>query len=254
MTAPLLSLDHVSTVFRTGWGRGRSELVAMRDVTFDVHEGETLGLVGESGSGKSTTASIALGLRAPTSGSVAFAGAPFGGRRARASRLGQIQAVPQNPFWSLDPRLAVGLSIAEPLGALDRSPLSSHRAAVDKMLDDVRLDRMIARRLPHELSGGQRQRIAIARALITHPRFIVFDEAVSALDVSVQVQILNLIADLQAEHGFGALFISHDLAAVRYVSHRIAVMRLGEIVELADTERFYETPRHEYSRQLLEAL
>jgi ABC-type glutathione transport system ATPase component len=226
----------------------------MHEVTFDVHEGETLGLVGESGSGKSTTANVALGLRDPTSGVVRFDGAPFGGRRARSARLGQIQAVPQNPFWSLDPRLAVGSSIAEPLAALDRSSLDSHRAAVESMLADVRLDRSIATRLPHELSGGQRQRIAIARALITHPRFIVFDEAVSALDVSVQVQILNLIADLQAEHGFGALFISHDLAAVRYVSHRIAVMRLGEIVELADTERFYETPRHEYSRQLLEAL
>ena len=122
------------------------------------------------------------------------------------------------------------------------------------MLEQVRLDPALAGRFPHELSGGQRQRIAIARALITRPRFIVFDEAVSALDVSVQAQILNLIVDLQAEHGFGALFISHDLAAVRYVAQRIAVMRLGEIVELAETGRFYDTPQHEYSRQLLEAL
>jgi ABC-type glutathione transport system ATPase component len=162
--------------------------------------------------------------------------------------------VPQNPQWSLDPRLPVGLSVAEPLAALDGSSLGGHRDAVERMLRDVRLDPVLAARYPHELSGGQRQRIAIARALVTKPRFIVFDEAVSALDVSVQAQILNLIADLQAEHGFGALFISHDLAAVRYLAHRIAVMRLGEIVELADTERFYATPKHEYSRQLLEAL
>lgn len=252
---PVMELHGVTTVFSTGWGRGRHDTVAMRDVTLAVHAGETVGLVGESGSGKSTTASVALGLREPTSGTVRFLGTPFqAGARGRRSRLGQIQTVPQNPHWSLDPRLPVGLSVAEPLAALDRSSLGSHRGVVERMLRDVRLDPVLADRYPHELSGGQRQRIAIARALITKPRFIVFDEAVSALDVSVQAQILNLIADLQTEHGFGALFISHDLAAVRYVAHRIAVMRLGEIVELADTERFYATPQHEYSRQLLEAL
>lgn len=251
MSETILELDHVTTVFTTGWGRGRSVLSAMRDVSFGVQAGETLGLVGESGSGKSTTASVALGLRQPTSGSVRFLGKAFG---RRTDRLGQIQTVPQNPHWSLDPRMPVGQSIAEPLAALDRSSLRSHREAVGEMLHQVRLDGAIADRFPHELSGGQRQRIAIARALVTRPKFIVFDEAVSALDVSVQAQILNLITDLQTEHGFGALFISHDLAAVRYLAHRIAVMRLGEIVELADTARFYDTPEHEYSRQLLEAL
>ena len=251
MSQSVLELDNVTTEFTSGWGRHRTVLAAMRRVTFDVRAGETLGLVGESGSGKSTTASVALGLRAPTAGAVRFLGKPFGRRQ---DRIGQIQAVPQNPLWSLDPRLRVGLSIAEPLAALDRSPLSNHQASVEAMLDQVRLDRALAQRFPHELSGGQRQRITIARALITRPRFIVFDEAVSALDVSVQAQILNLIADLQAEHGFGALFISHDLAAVRYVAHRIAVMRLGEIVELAETARFYAQPQHDYSRQLLEAL
>ena len=251
MTTSILELDHVTTEFVSGWGRGRSVLTAMSEVSLSVAPGETLGLVGESGSGKSTTAAVALGLRTPTSGEVRFLGKPFGRRK---ERLGLIQAVPQNPFWSLDPRLPVALSVAEPLAALDRSALAAHGPAVARMLEQVRLDPALARRYPHELSGGQRQRIAIARALITRPRFIVFDEAVSALDVSVQAQILNLIVDLQAEHGFGALFISHDLAAVRYVAQRIAVMRLGEIVELAETGRFYDTPQHEYSRQLLEAL
>ncbi|GAA2451495.1 ATP-binding cassette domain-containing protein [Agromyces soli] len=254
MSETILELDRVTTVFRTGWGRGRSELVAMREVSLDVRAGETLGLVGESGSGKSTTASVALGLREPTSGTVRFLGEPIGGPKQRRARRGLIQTVPQNPHWSLDPRMPVGLSVAEPLAALDGSRLTAHAERVAELLRQVRLDPALAARFPHELSGGQRQRIAIARALVTNPRFIVFDEAVSALDVSVQAQILNLIIDLQAQHGFGALFISHDLAAVRYLAHRIAVMRLGEIVELADTARFYETPEHEYSRQLLEAL
>ncbi|WP_345763416.1 ABC transporter ATP-binding protein [Diaminobutyricibacter sp. McL0608] len=223
----------------------------MDDVTFEVSAGETVGLVGESGSGKTTTGAVALGLRKPSAGSVRFLGEPFGGRRKRA---GLIQAVLQNPQWSLNPRLAVGASIAEPLSALDGSSLRSHHSEVERMLSQVGLQPAFATRYAHELSGGQKQRIAIARALITHPRFIVFDEAVSALDVSVQAQILNLIADLQAEHGFGALFISHDLAAVRYVSHRIAVMQSGSIVELAETAHFYGTPTHAYSRQLMEDL
>ncbi|MGN8553165.1 UNVERIFIED_CONTAM: ATP-binding cassette domain-containing protein [Microbacterium sp. SLM126] len=247
----VMRLDAVTTVFASGWGRGRRVVEAMKDVSFSVDEGETLGLVGESGSGKSTTGSVALGLREPTSGTVAFLGKPFGKSRARR---GQLQTVPQNPHWSLNPRMVVGQSIAEPLAALDGSSLRSHTGIVERMLVDVRMDPALAERYPHELSGGQRQRIAIARALVTSPRFIVFDEAVSALDVSVQAQILNLIRDLQLEHNFGALFISHDLAAVRYVAHRIAVMQLGRIVELAETTRFYETPEHPYSRQLLEAL
>ena len=251
MTEPVLELVGVTKTFTSGWGRGRTVLTAMRDVSFDVGAGETVGLVGESGSGKSTTGLVSLGLVTPTSGSVRFGGSPYGKPR---SRVGQVQAVLQNPHWSLNPRLRVGDSVAEPLAALHRGALREHDDAVAEMLDQVGLERAFARRYPHELSGGQRQRVAIARALVTHPRFIVFDEAVSALDVSVQAQILNLTRDLQAEHGFGALFVSHDLAAVRYVAHRVAVMRSGEIVELADTRRFYETPTHEYSRQLLEAL
>lgn len=247
----VMSLEGVSCTFTSGWGSSRRRVEAMREVSFDIHRGETLGLVGESGSGKSTTGRVALGLQKPTSGRVLFEGEPLGSPK---SARGRRQLVPQNPLWSLDPRLPVAASIAEPLAALRGGSLRSHRAAVESMLRDVRLDVSLADRYPHELSGGQRQRVAIARALITHPPFIVFDEAVSALDVSVQTQILNLLRDLQEEHGFAALFISHDLAAVRYLAHRIAVMRLGEIVELADTERFSSAPAHEYSRQLLEAL
>lgn len=247
----VLELDGVTKAFRSGWGRGRTTLTAMNDVTFGVHAGETVGLVGESGSGKSTTGLVSLGLVAPSSGAVRFGGAPYGKPR---TRVGQIQAVLQNPHWSLNPRLRVGDSIAEPKATVDHDHLHDHVDTVAAMLEQVGLDESFAGRYPHELSGGQRQRVAIARALITHPRFIVFDEAVSALDVSVQAQILNLIGDLQSEHRFGALFISHDLAAVRYIAHRVAVMRAGSIVELAGTRRFYERPEHEYSRQLLEAL
>ncbi|WP_116248056.1 ATP-binding cassette domain-containing protein [Nocardiopsis sp. FIRDI 009] len=246
----VVELRDVDAVFTSGRGRARRVLRAMRGVDLHVAAGETLGLVGESGSGKSTTGAVALGLRRPTSGTVTFLGEPL--RRARR-RPGAIQAVLQNPHWSLNPRLRVGATVAEPLAARDGRSPNAHRDAVRRMLEQVGLPPDLDARHPHELSGGQRQRVAIARALITEPRFIVFDEAVSALDVSVQAQILNLIRDLQELHGFGSLFISHDLAAVRYVAHRVAVMLRGEIVETAPTSVFYDVPRHPYSRRLLEA-
>ncbi|TXL86671.1 ATP-binding cassette domain-containing protein [Streptomyces sp. IB2014 016-6] len=247
----VLELDAVSVVFASGAGRRRRSLTAVNRVGFSIAAGETLGLVGESGSGKSTTGSVALGLLRPTSGTVRFLGSPHGGRRTRA---GRIQAVLQNPHWSLNPRMTVLDCVAEPLTATEGGRLRTHHGQAARLLDQVGLPASYGDRLPHELSGGQRQRVAIARSLITRPRFIVFDEAVSALDVSVQAQTLNLIHDLQSQHGFGALFISHDLAAVRYLAHRIAVMREGSVVELADTARFYATPEHPYSRQLLETL
>ncbi|MGW6456589.1 ATP-binding cassette domain-containing protein [Streptomyces sp. NPDC055078] len=248
---PVLELDDVSVVFTSGRGRARRALKAMDAISFGVAAGETLGLVGESGSGKSTTGSVALGLRTPTTGTVRFLGAPFG---SPGKRAGALQAVLQNPHWSLNPRLTVAESVAEPLAAVSGGRLRSHAPAALRILDRVGLGGTFADRLPHELSGGQRQRVAIARSLVTRPKFVVFDEAVSALDVSVQAQILNLIHDLQAEHGFGALFISHDLAAVRYLAHRIAVMRSGSVVELAETQSFYAKPAHPYSQQLLETL
>ncbi|MCG5218384.1 ATP-binding cassette domain-containing protein [Streptosporangium soli] len=244
----ILELDQVTVTFSTGPPLRRRALHAMRDVSLHVGEGETLGLVGESGSGKTTTGRVALGLRRPTSGTVSFEGRPFGRRRRELA--GRMQAVLQHPHWSLNPRMRVGRSVAEPLVVLGRA----ERGEVREMLEQVGLEAELADRYPHELSGGQRQRVSIARALITRPGFIVFDEAVSALDVSVQVQILNLIKDLQADFGFSALFISHDLGAVRYVADRIAVMRGGEVVETADTETFYTSPAHDYSKQLLRAL
>ena len=247
MSAPVVSLRDVSVSYRGGLFRPSFE--AVRNVSFDIAAGETLGLVGESGSGKSTLGRVCLGLTAPTRGAMSFAGESFGRLRARR---GQLAVVMQFPEWALNPRLRCGRSLEEPLLILNVGA-AERRARVAAMLENVGLDPAFAERLPGQLSGGQRQRVAIARALVTEPRFIVFDEAVSALDVSVQAQTLNLIRDLQAEHGFGALFISHDLAATRYVSRRIAVMRQGEIVELAPRERFYAEPEHDYSRALLAA-
>jgi ABC-type glutathione transport system ATPase component len=244
MTAPVVELEDVRVSFGGGL-LSRRTTEAVRGVSLAVAPGETLGLVGESGSGKTTLGRVCLGLLRPTSGVMRFGGEPFGRLK---DRRGQLSVVLQHPEWALNPRLACGASVAEPLAILGRG---GRAAAVARMLEQVGLDPALARRYPSELSGGQRQRMAIARALITEPRFIVFDEAVSALDVSVQAQVLNLILDLQAAHGFGALFISHDLAATRYACDRIAVMRRGEVVEVGPVERFYATPETAYARELM---
>ncbi|QFG25674.1 ABC transporter ATP-binding protein [Actinomadura sp. WMMB 499] len=248
----ILELDEVTVAFTSGPPMRRRRLEAMRDVTLHVAAGETLGVVGESGSGKTTASRVALGLQRPASGTVRFGGEPF--PRRRRALAGRMQAVLQHPQWSLNPRMRVGQSVAEPLVVLGGEGRAAAPGRVADMLEQVGLERGLAGRYPHELSGGQRQRVSIARALVTRPEFMVFDEAVSALDVSVQVQILNLIKDLQAEFGFGALFISHELGAVRYVADRITVMRAGRVVETADAETFYRGPSHPYSKQLLEAL
>lgn len=251
MSAPVISLDDVSVRFSSGFGPTRRAISAMDHVSFDIAAGETLGLVGESGSGKSTTGAVVLGLQRPDEGHVRFEGMPLA-RNLRA-RAGRIQAVLQHPRWAVDPRSSVIDAVLEPLLVRGRrSPATVAQAR--RMLDAVGLPASFDQRRPHQLSGGQLQRVSVARALVTRPAFVVFDEAVSALDVSVQAQILNLLQDLQREYAFAALFISHDLAAVRYISHRVAVMQRGRIVELAPTSVFYDSPAHPYSRQLFQEL
>jgi ABC-type glutathione transport system ATPase component len=252
--APLVSVRDLVMTYGRRDRRGSEAVQALRGVSLDIFPGETVGLVGESGSGKTTLGRALLGLLRPTSGDVVFDDVSTTARGARRHLKGRLQVVLQNPDWSLNPSLRVWRSVAEPLAIAGARSKRERRASVDDMLELVGLDRSLSERRPHELSGGQRQRVAIARAMITRPSLIVFDEAVTALDASVQTQVLNLIRDLQAERGFAALFISHDLAAVRYVSHRIAVAYEGELVEIGPVDRFYRVPDHPYSRRLLSTL
>jgi len=255
--SPLLEVEGLSKYFAIDAGmfsrRGR-RLRAVDDVSFSVEERETLGLVGESGCGKSTLGRCLLRLIEPTHGQVRFAGrsvTELDRRQLRELRR-ELQVVFQDPYSSLNPRMSVFEAIAEPLrvhGLVSGS--AALRSRVEELLDRVGLRAESMRRFPHEFSGGQRQRIGIARALAVQPRFIVCDEPVSALDVSVQAQIVNLLKDLSAELGLAYLFIAHDLTVVRYVSRRVAVMYLGRIVELAETAALYETPTHPYTRALL---
>jgi oligopeptide transport system ATP-binding protein len=229
---------------------------AVVDVSFEIGKGETLGLVGESGSGKSTTGYCILQILRPTSGSVVFDGhelTELKGEDLRKLRR-RMQLVFQDPFASLDPRMTVGDIVGEPLVVHKVGSRQERRARVRELLDVVGFDPGYTNRYPHEFSGGQRQRIGIARALALSPDFIVCDEPVSALDVSIQAQILNLLKDLQQEFGLTYLFIAHDLAVVRAMSDRIAVMNQGRIVELGDAEEVYASPREEYTQALLQAV
>lgn len=244
-------LDMRDVGIELGHGRGRRRI--LQDVSLRIGRGETLGLIGSSGSGKTTAGRIALGLLRPGSGTVTVAGAPYS--RTRREHAGKVQAVLQSPQWSFNPRRRLGDSIVEPLGVVDRGlSRAARRGRCEELLFDVGLLPAHADRYPHELSGGQRQRAAIARALITGPEFILFDEAVSALDVAVQQKVLRLIRRLQGEHGFGALFISHDLAATRFASDRIAVMLAGRIVEEGTPAEVLRHPEHPYTRRLVETL
>ncbi|MGA9075888.1 MAG: ATP-binding cassette domain-containing protein [Candidatus Sulfotelmatobacter sp.] len=243
---------------------GRNEVRAVDDVSLDIHSGETLGLVGESGSGKSTLGRLILRLIEPTSGSIRFEDrdllAASHGEMRRLRR--DMQIIFQDPFASLDPRFRVEDIIAEPLVIhrnAQRNPQGTRntkdgiRDRVVELLRAVGLDESIRQRFPHEFSGGQRQRIGIARALALRPKFVVADEPVSALDVSVGAQIVNLLAQLQRDFGLTYLFISHSMPVVRYLSTRIAVMYRGKIVEVGSTEQITERPQHPYTRSLLEA-
>ena len=234
-----------------------AELCAVDGVSLDVAEGETLGLVGESGCGKSTLARAILQLVATRGGRVFWLGHDLTGLKAHALKKHRkdLQIVFQDPLASLDPRMTVSASIAEPLGT-HRPELSSseRKRLVSEMMERVGLSRQLTNRFPHELSGGQNQRVGIARAMITSPRLVVCDEAVSALDVSVQAQILTLLKELRTEYGLSMIFISHDLSVVREIADRIMVLYLGRVVELASCDTLFEDPRHPYTRTLISAV
>ncbi len=242
---PVVELEDVSFEYVSGSAWARVEKPLLRGLSLAVAAAEMVGLVGESGSGKSTVGKLCLGLLCPSGGQAFFTGQPMPRRRLP----GSFAVVLQHPQWSLNPRLTVARSVVEPL-ALAGVPRAARRGRAVDMLQQVGLDATFANRYPAQSSGGQRQRVSIARALVAEPRFVLFDEAVSALDVSIQAQILNLVKRLQCEHRFGAVFISHDLAATRYVSDRILVMREGVIVDEGLAEHFYRPARHEYTRRL----
>jgi len=230
---------------------------AVDDVSFTVHQGETFGLVGESGCGKTTIGRCILQLERPTAGQVVFAGQELTGLtevRLRVIRR-QMQVIFQDPYSSLNPRMNVGQMLAEPLQVHGIVPRRvERRQRVAELLAEVGLPSALTERYAHELSGGQRQRVGIARALAMQPSFIVCDEPVSALDVSIQAQIMNLLDDLQERYGLTYLFVAHDLSVVRHISDRVAVMYLGKLVELADWQRLYEEPLHPYTKALLAAV
>jgi oligopeptide transport system ATP-binding protein len=256
---PLLQVDNLVRHFvaqRSLLGRASATVRAVDGVSFEVHSGETLALVGESGCGKSTVGRLVLRLIEPTAGRVLFAGhdlAKLGAGGLRAFRR-HAQLVFQDPYASLNPRMTIGDILAEPLAIHAIVRPERRQARVAELLDVVGLAPALARRYPHEFSGGQRQRIAIARALAMQPKLIVCDEPVSALDVSISAQVLNLLQDLQRRLGLAYIFISHDLAVVKHIATRVAVMNLGRIVETASAEALFYAPRHPYSRALLSAI
>ncbi|OBK50784.1 dipeptide ABC transporter ATP-binding protein [Mycobacterium kubicae] len=255
----LLVVTELTKIYRETRGAPwrRVEFRAVDAVSFQVRRASTLAIVGESGSGKSTLARMVLGLLQPSSGSVSFDGAQVSGKLDRGTALAlrrRMQPVFQNPYSSLDPMYSVYRAVEEPLRIHQVGNRAQRQRAVRELIDQVALPSSVLGRLPRELSGGQRQRVAIARALALRPEVLVCDEAVSALDVLVQAQILELLAELQADLGLTYLFISHDLAVIRQIADDVLVMRAGRVVEHAPTEDVFSRPRHEYTRQLLEAI
>lgn len=256
---PILQIRDLHVRFdlgRDGFLRPRRELEAVAGVSFDLAAGQTLGIVGESGCGKSTLARAILGLNS-ASGSVRFSGHEILGLSERAMRRHRrnLQVIFQDPLASLDPRMTVEQIVAEPLRALlPQLSGRQRRQRITATLERVGLSPAHLNRYPHEFSGGQAQRIGIARALIVEPRLIVCDEPTSALDVSIKAQVINLLRDLQRDMNLALLFITHDLAAVRHIAHRVLVLYMGRMMELADAEALYQNPRHPYTRALLAAI
>jgi oligopeptide/dipeptide ABC transporter ATP-binding protein len=260
MSEPILSINNLCVYFELsgdGWFGAHKTLRAVDGVSFVLAKGETLGIVGESGCGKSTLARAVLGLVPVTSGEVRFEGhdlARLSAEKLRDQRR-HLQIIFQDPLSSLDPRMNVGQIIAEPLRSyFPRMNQQERQTKVVEMMRHVGLLPEHINRYPHEFSGGQAQRIGIARALILRPEVVVCDEPVSALDVSIKAQIVNLLADLQAQFGVSLLFIAHDLASVRHVSHRVMVLYLGKVMELAPWDEIYRAPRHPYTQALIQAI
>lgn len=253
MNKPKLVVNNLKKYFKVGG----KDLHAVDNLSFYIREGETLGLVGESGCGKSTTGRAVIGLLTPDSGEIFYDGQPVLDEKKKFSEdyLRQVQMVFQDPFSSLDPRVSIGNAIAEPI-LVEQKSISKKELfeKVIKLMETVGINERLYGVYPHELDGGMRQRVGIARALAINPSFIVLDEPVSALDVCIQAQILNLLSDLQKEFGLTYLFISHDLSVVKFISDRIAVMYLGEIVELCDHNVIFQKPLHPYSIALLSAI
>ena len=259
MTAPLLEVRDLTRHFavRKGlFGRTTGHVRAVDGVSFTIHRGETLGLVGESGCGKSTTGKTLLKLLEPDGGSILFDGSDITGfdRKRMAPVRRDLQVIFQDPYSSINPRATAGGYVGEPLRIHGLARGREALARVAELFEHVGLRPEHMRRYPHEFSGGQRQRLAVARALSLNPRLIVADEAVSALDVSIQASVINLLKDLQQEFGLAYLFIAHDIGVVEHISHRVAVMYLGKLVELADRKTLFTSPQHPYTQALLSAV
>lgn len=260
MSDVLMDIQNLTKYFvakRSLYGKAESYVKAVENVSFQVEKGETLGLVGETGCGKSTIGRTVVGLYSSTAGQVLFNGenvhAALGGSNSLAMRR-KIQMIFQDPYASLNPRMTVGDIIGEPIDIHGLAARQERTSRIYYLLKKVGLNPEHASRFPHEFSGGQRQRIGIARALAVDPEFIVCDEPISALDVSIQAQVVNLLQELQAQFGLTYLFIAHDLSMVKHISRRVAVMYLGSLVELADCEELYKNPQHPYTQALLSAI
>ena len=259
IASPLLSVRDLKVTFRLqrGFLQPQDHLTAVNGISFDLMAGETLGVVGESGCGKSTLGRAILRLLPAAEGKIIWLGEAIQdlGKQDLRSKRADLQIIFQDPLASLNPRMTIGDIIAEPL--LVHQPhltRAERKAKVEDIMQRVGLTRQMINRYPHEFSGGQAQRIGIARAIVLNPKLIVCDEPVSALDVSIQSQIINLLKQLQADLGLSLIFISHDLSVVRHISHRIMVLYLGQLVEIAPREALYEAPRHPYSKALISAV